>query len=417
MEYFDFLRWLPATASVTLMVMVGIVTSINTQELREATYWRQHTFEVILSAQAFLDNLLDIQRGLRGYVTQSDTNALATYHNDEDLEPQQIAQLIALVRDNAIQEERLHRLTDAIRDLLAYDEKVMTVYQEQGFAGVSKLDATGQGRIVFGRARDILKSFSAEEKKLLAIRNASEASDSSQISRLLVVGCGVAAALLLAGNLMASREMKRRRQAEARLTATLMLQDAILSSANYAIVAMDRHGVVKTFNPAAEKALGYQAAEVIGQATSQMWQEAKASPGLPKKIGMETLLAGAGLAGLGESETTFLRKDGQRFPVLLSTTALADARGDITGFLTVFSDISERKLREVEREKLIAELKAALAELKTISGLIPICSWCKNIRSDKGFWQTVEQYVHAKTHATFTHGICPQCAEKMMANL
>ena len=227
------------------------------------------------------------------------------------------------------------------------------------------------------------------------------------------MGCGAAALLLLAGNLMASREMRRRRQAELRLTATLTLQNAILSSADYGIVAMDRHGVIQTFNPAAEKILGYRAAEVIRQATPQWWGEANGTR-LPRKIGMETSLARAGLTALGERETTFIRKNGQRFPVLVSTTALADTRDDVSGFLAVFGDISERKLREVERERLIGELTAALAEVKTLSGLIPICAWCKNVRSDKGFWQTVEQYVHTKTEATFTHGICPGCAEKMM---
>jgi PAS domain S-box-containing protein len=416
-EHYSFLRWLPATGSVTLMTMVGFVASENTKELREATHWREHTFQVILAGQGCLDNLLDMQRGLRGYVTLGDTNALAAYAAGQALEPQQMAQLAALTRDNASQGVRLERLGEALKELLAYDAKVMSVYQAQGYAGEVKLEATGEGRAVFGRVRDFLRAFAAEEEKLLVVRNATEEADSNKITRLLETGCGTAAVLLLAGNLMASREMKRRRQAEARLTATLTLQNAILSSADYAIVALDRHGIVKTFNPAAEKMLGHPAGEVIDAATAQMWSSVPAVPAPAPRIGMETSLLRAGLAGLGERETTFIRKDGRHFPVLLSTTALADARGEITGFLMVFSDISARKLREAEREKLLNELKAALAELKTISGLVPICSWCKNIRSDKGFWQTVEQFVHAKTHATFTHGICPKCAEKMMAGL
>lgn len=410
------LRWLPAAASFTLLVMVGIIATINTRELREATYWRQHTFQVILSAQGFLDNLLDAQRGLRGYVTMGDTNALAAYHDAGDQVPLKLDQLAVETRDNPVQQARLKELGQAARNLLGFDERVLATYRDQGFAGVSQLDATGQGRVVFGRTRDVLKAFSSEEQRLLATRSASETVSYNAVTRLLIAGCVAAAGLLLAGNLIAGREMRWRRRTEARLTAILTLQNAILSSSSYAIVTVDRLGVVKTFNPAAEKMLGYRADEVVGRLTPDQWCEVKNGVPTPKKIGMDTLLSRAGLSALGERETTYIHKDGRRFPVLVSITALADIRGEITGFLSVFSDISERKQREAEREKLIADLKAAVAEVNALSDLIPICAWCKNIRSDKGFWQTVEQFVHARTHAAFTHGICPECAEKMLAD-
>jgi hypothetical protein len=57
-------------------------------------------------------------------------------------------------------------------------------------------------------------------------------------------------------------------------------------------------------------------------------------------------------------------------------------------------------------------LQETLARVKTLSGLIPICGWCKNIRSDEGFWHTVEDYVRSHSEVTFTHGVCPSCQEK-----
>lgn len=64
------------------------------------------------------------------------------------------------------------------------------------------------------------------------------------------------------------------------------------------------------------------------------------------------------------------------------------------------------------RERLIRELQEALAEVHTLSGLVPICASCKQIRDDRGFWHQVEQYVSEHSQATFTHGICPDCAER-----
>ena len=78
-------------------------------------------------------------------------------------------------------------------------------------------------------------------------------------------------------------------------------------------------------------------------------------------------------------------------------------------------DTYSRLLKE-KNEVLLQEkerLERALAEIKTLSGLIPICCNCKKIRDDQGYWQQVETYVKAHTGADFSHGICPNCMEKL----
>jgi CheY-like chemotaxis protein len=71
-----------------------------------------------------------------------------------------------------------------------------------------------------------------------------------------------------------------------------------------------------------------------------------------------------------------------------------------------------RSKLESEKEALIKELQEALAKIKTLSGLIPICAWCKKIRDDKGYWQAVEEYIKEHSKAEFTHGMCPECEKK-----
>ncbi|MDP2104672.1 MAG: response regulator [Desulfobulbaceae bacterium] len=73
----------------------------------------------------------------------------------------------------------------------------------------------------------------------------------------------------------------------------------------------------------------------------------------------------------------------------------------------------EVKRRDEEQVKLIAELQQALAEIKTLKGMIPICASCKNIRNDQGYWEVVEKYVMERTEAQFSHGICPKCIAKL----
>ncbi len=72
-----------------------------------------------------------------------------------------------------------------------------------------------------------------------------------------------------------------------------------------------------------------------------------------------------------------------------------------------------RKQAEEERERLIAELQKALSEVKTLSGLLPICASCKSIRDDKGYWKQIESYIKDHSEAEFSHGICPDCIKKL----
>jgi two-component system, cell cycle sensor histidine kinase and response regulator CckA len=73
----------------------------------------------------------------------------------------------------------------------------------------------------------------------------------------------------------------------------------------------------------------------------------------------------------------------------------------------------ERKKGEDEREKLIGELRDALAKVRTLSGLLPICSSCKMIRDDKGYWNRLEVYISEHSEAEFTHGLCPDCMKNL----
>lgn len=74
-------------------------------------------------------------------------------------------------------------------------------------------------------------------------------------------------------------------------------------------------------------------------------------------------------------------------------------------------------LTERERDRLIVELKKALSEIKTLSGLLPLCSHCKKVRDDKGYWNQIDAYIRQHTDADFTHSICPECAEKYYPDL
>jgi DNA-binding response OmpR family regulator len=73
--------------------------------------------------------------------------------------------------------------------------------------------------------------------------------------------------------------------------------------------------------------------------------------------------------------------------------------------------------KEMQQQKLISQLQEALAEIKTLKGFIPICASCKKIRDDEGYWNQLETYISKHTSAVFTHGLCPDCTKKYLAEL
>jgi len=92
---------------------------------------------------------------------------------------------------------------------------------------------------------------------------------------------------------------------------------------------------------------------------------------------------------------------------------ILDEEGNVVQMIEYAVDITDRKYAEAQRESLITELQEALNQVKTLSGLLPICASCKNIRDDDGYWTQIEAYISKYSGAAFSHGLCPDCAKKL----
>ena len=87
--------------------------------------------------------------------------------------------------------------------------------------------------------------------------------------------------------------------------------------------------------------------------------------------------------------------------------------GKIVGLTMFLADITDNQQVAREKEKLITKLKIALKDVKTLRGMIPICASCKKIRTDEGSWQQLEEYIRKYADVSFSHGLCPDCAQKL----
>lgn len=194
-------------------------------------------------------------------------------------------------------------------------------------------------------------------------------------------------------------EQKRLEARSRRLT-------ALVESTEDAIYTADMDGTITDWNAGAAALYGYSAEEAIGQPPSLIVPEdlLPASRDL-----LDALREGRRFRN---HETLRRRKDGTLIHVALTACPIVLADGTLSGISVIARDITERVRASEERERLIQELRAALAEVQTLSGLVPICSWCKRIRDDLGYWTQLERYIQDRSSAQFTHGICPECAAR-----
>lgn len=109
-------------------------------------------------------------------------------------------------------------------------------------------------------------------------------------------------------------------------------------------------------------------------------------------------------------ETRHRRKDGTLIDVELSNNG-AVYRGQKLIFC-VCRDITERNQAAKERETLIMELQQALAEIRMLRGILPLCCFCQKIRDDKGYWERVDIYIQKHSEADISHSVCPECLAK-----
>src|SRR5438093_1044457 len=175
----------------------------------------------------------------------------------------------------------------------------------------------------------------------------------------------------------AAERAERRRQERALRESEERFRALVEGVRDYAICMLDPEGRVSSWNAGAERIVGYQARDVIGRHVSCFYPPEAVARGLPERA-----LQLAEVEGRFGEERLLLREGGLQFWANTVLTALPDHRGELRGFAVVIRDITNRKHAEAEREGLIRELQNALSEVRTLSGLLPICASCKKIRDN-----------------------------------
>lgn len=99
--------------------------------------------------------------------------------------------------------------------------------------------------------------------------------------------------------------------------------------------------------------------------------------------------------------------------VIFHKATYLDQDGNVAGMVGAILDVTELREAEETQKQLVAELQEALGQVKTLSGYLPICSSCKKIRDDSGYWRKLETYLKSATDVDFSHSICPDCSQQL----
>lgn len=195
-----------------------------------------------------------------------------------------------------------------------------------------------------------------------------------------------------------------RKQAELRLRQSEEKFRILFESSKDAGYISTREGIVVDANPSFLEMFGFQTEAL----PDLRIQELYVNPGDRLEFIKEVEKNGFAKDFL----TALQDKNGRQMDCLITATVRRSVDGGIEGYQGIIRDVTENRQKQTEREHLIAELQGALETVRKLSGLLPICSYCKKIRDDSGYWNQIETYIREHSEAEFSHGICRECADK-----
>jgi len=209
-------------------------------------------------------------------------------------------------------------------------------------------------------------------------------------------------------------DITARKEAEARLFAAQTQLRYAFEGSNDGLADWDIRANTVDFNPRWAAMIGCEINQV--EASFETFMRRVHPDDLePLKRAVEQLLSGEIVQF--ENEQRVQRHDGRWISVLARGRIVErDADGTPLRAAGVMTDVTARRQAEAvlraslaENERLVNELRQALDEVKTLSALLPICTFCKKVRDDAGYWHGIEQYITAHTDTLFSHGMCPAC--------
>ncbi len=345
--------WLLAGFILGLIIFFGlnVASYLTARQSVETARGLRHIHEVVAQIQELRTHAADAQSGMRGYVISGREGFLTPYQNGVLELPNDQRRLRQLLGSNPRQQERLQRLDSLIGELLEIMRATIELRRSRGLEAAVAQVSAGRSHEIMDQIRSVARELEQEERILLAGREAQAGAAASQMFSILPVGTLIGLGLLLLVLFFLNSETGARQQTES----ANRNYAAIVESTDDAVISKTLTGLITSWNPAAERILGCEAREAVGQPMLRFFPPERASE-------EADILARIGRGERIENfETVRIRKDGSRLEASVTISPVKDATGRIIGASTILRDISERKRVELAARESEASRAAILA--------------------------------------------------------
>ena len=344
-----------------MLLVIGFVAGFTLHQVRASDFWVDHTRDVIYNNQQILSDVKDAESAERGYIISGDNSYLELYHRAADDIPRTLTRLSQLTSDNPSQQQRLQQLGSLVEQRTAVLAEAVRQRGASGFDAAQAVVIAGKGRVVMDQIRETSRQIENEESRLLGQRlQTRQARLRSGFIATLAASVLALVALILAP-LDVRRAIRQRNAAEQKMQDSDSTVRALFQSAAQGILMVDASGGIVLANPAAERMLGYEQRELVGQSIELLVPEQLRGGhvghrnsyfGNPQNRPM----------GLG-LDLQARRKDGSTFDAEISLSSMRSAEGTLA--VAFVSDISKRKADEQAIHRQREDLRNLAGRLMT----------------------------------------------------
>lgn len=361
--------------SVMLMLYALWLSAREVERMSEAGERRSHTYDVLAASAQALQHVTDAETASRGYAATGN-DALRGSRSIADSESRAaLDRLVTLVHDNPGQQGKAEELRRLALSRLEHSRRVEEAALRSPADGIAAI-ATGEGLELMQRYRLATASFEAREKALLAERSdLLEGATRSTRVALVWVGIG-AAALIAAAIFIARRALAQLRAAEARARLDALRLAATFRSCGDALISTDTAGRILFVNPVAEALTGWREEEAVGLPSDQIFRIVNEHTRETVESPVGRVLREGKVIGLA-NHTLLIARDGTERPIDDSGAPIRDGDGETQGVILVFRDVSNRKVAEQARERLVraeAEREIAVAANRAKDDFLAVMS-------------------------------------------
>jgi len=377
--------WIVAASVVSLVALAAVswLSYRNTRELIAANQRLAQAHKLIEDLAALHGLLDDAESGCRDYALSGRMQSLKPYEAALAELDVSIQMLRGDLAASPSRSRQFQELEPVISARLAAMKELVQTRTASGSAAALQVLRSDRSKRLTDEMRQRISAMQIDEHNDLLERERDSRERAQSTIRAVGITCLLGIALLLTASLVIYRLNLQSESDHIELQNAERIQRAILNSAAYGMISTDRTGLVLTVNEAAERWLQYKSAELTGRSIAKLHDPAELQSrgaqltramGMPVAGDHHALVTKARHGVADEFECTYVRKDGTRFPVSLSVTALRSGASDLSGYLMIATDLSEQRAVEKMKDEFVSvvshELRTPLTSIKGALGLL-----------------------------------------------